>query len=486
MATTDVFYDLGGAVFNVKAYGAAGNGSDATTALQNAVAAAKAQGGTVVIPPGDYPFNAPLDLSDARNVTLLGTGSGPAMGINDGPTRLLYTGTASPAINLASAQGVTLSNLRLEYNNVGFAGALVDTGYSATVSDPAYLLFDRCHFAGRGTSAASALIRLRQAIISAVQDCTFKNAQSAIRAPFDAYVNVLRVEGCTFGDTVLPPILNAGQSWSILNCTFEPLAGGKAGAVDVDPSTTERYANGFVYQGNWHGDITTAGGTWVRVRALAGAISGNFFGTALGTGAAVSLLGWSQGCSITGNRFETYCGVEFGEPYSLGISLEGNDFQATVPVRYPERAGRGAFFGNNGFPDRVNAGVGFLGSIPPELAGGLTPLGVVLGVLNSPPPTGAAAYVASLGVPTGGMAGGSLGLWPRSDASFFETGLFGGQATVPSVRAGWTGTAPSAGFFGKAPVARPALTYAKSLENTATQQIREALAALGLVADQTT
>jgi hypothetical protein len=486
MAITDVLYDQGGAVFNVKAYGAAGNGSDATTALQSAVAAAKAQGGTVVVPPGDYLFNAPLDLSDARNVTILGTGSGPALGINNGPTRLLYTGTASPAINLASAQGVTLANLRLEYNNTGFTGALVDTGHSAANSDPAYLLFDRCHLAGRGTSTASALIRLRQAIISAIQDCTFKNAQSAIRAPFDAYVNVLRVEGCTFVNTALAPILNAGQSWSILNCTFEPLAGGKAGAVDVEPSNTARYASGFVYQGNWHGDITTAGGTWVRVRALAGAISGNFFGTALGTGAAVSLLGGSQGCSVTGNRFETYYGVEFGEPYSLGISLEGNDFQATVPVRYPERAGRGAFFGNNGVSDRVNAGAAFLGSIPPDMAGGLTTGGVVLGVLNSPPPTGAAAYVANLGVPVGGMAGGSLGLWPRSDASIYETGLFGGQATVPSVRAGWSGTAPTAGFFGKAPVARPVLTYSRSLENAATQQIRGALAALGLVDDQTT
>ena len=74
-AVTDSLFDRGGAVFNVKAFGAAGNGStDDTAAINSAIAAAvSAQGGTVYFPQGNFVISSTLTLS-TRGVHLIGAG----------------------------------------------------------------------------------------------------------------------------------------------------------------------------------------------------------------------------------------------------------------------------------------------------------------------------------------------------------------------------------------------------------------------------
>ncbi len=57
--------------FNVLDYGA--GGSDSTAAIQAAIDAAGASGGTVIFPPGDY-ISGALEVSDVTGVTLLGAG----------------------------------------------------------------------------------------------------------------------------------------------------------------------------------------------------------------------------------------------------------------------------------------------------------------------------------------------------------------------------------------------------------------------------
>lgn len=54
-----------------------------------------------------------------------------------------------------------------------------------------------------------------------------------------------------------------------------------------------------------------------------------------------------------------------------------------------------------------------------------------------------------------------------------------------AVRAGSDGTQTLAGFFGAAPVAKPSLAYSRTGESAAAAALRAALAALGLVADNT-
>ena len=67
--------------FNVMDYGAIGNGvADDTTAIQNAINAAS-NGGTVYFPSGTYGISSPLNVTNNRGVTLLGSG-GNASKIN--------------------------------------------------------------------------------------------------------------------------------------------------------------------------------------------------------------------------------------------------------------------------------------------------------------------------------------------------------------------------------------------------------------------
>jgi hypothetical protein len=75
-AQKDALLDQGGAVFNVKAYAATGEGSaDDTGAIQSAIdAATKAGGGVVYFPPGRYVLNSTLEDKRADMVSLVGSG----------------------------------------------------------------------------------------------------------------------------------------------------------------------------------------------------------------------------------------------------------------------------------------------------------------------------------------------------------------------------------------------------------------------------
>jgi len=67
--------DSGGQVFNVKAYGAVGNGStDDTDAIQAAMAAATS-GGIIYFPPGTYIISETLNIT-ANNIAFIGAGAG--------------------------------------------------------------------------------------------------------------------------------------------------------------------------------------------------------------------------------------------------------------------------------------------------------------------------------------------------------------------------------------------------------------------------
>ncbi len=74
-ATPDVFYDKGGAVFNVKAYNAQGNGSaDDTQAITAAIAAAQgAGGGSVYFPQGQYLISSNIPIT-SNGINLIGAG----------------------------------------------------------------------------------------------------------------------------------------------------------------------------------------------------------------------------------------------------------------------------------------------------------------------------------------------------------------------------------------------------------------------------
>jgi hypothetical protein len=94
------------------------------------------------------------------------------------------------------------------------------------------------------------------------------------------------------------------QSLAFYDNTFEPLINGRAAAFDCAPGEA---LQGFIWQGNWHGDVGTAGaGYWVNVGSVRGAqFTGNFFAhSGLGAGDyAIQITNGSYGVSVANNVF---------------------------------------------------------------------------------------------------------------------------------------------------------------------------------------
>lgn len=125
-ATTQVV-DKGGEVYNVKAYGATGDGAtDDSTAVAAAITAAtNANGGTIYFPAGTYlisgqitfPNDAASPAPHQKSLRLLGTGahfSGIAAAVNGGSVlNLTYAGTIGKMVSYGLGQ-LTIENLTLK------------------------------------------------------------------------------------------------------------------------------------------------------------------------------------------------------------------------------------------------------------------------------------------------------------------------------------------------------------------------------------
>jgi Pectate lyase superfamily protein len=103
-------WDIGGAVFNVKAYGAKGDGStDDTTAIQAAITAAAVNGGTVRFPTGTFIINSgPLTVTGFK-ITLVGAGKGATVLSNTG-TSDMFTLASAGALSYFNHSKMTLTS----------------------------------------------------------------------------------------------------------------------------------------------------------------------------------------------------------------------------------------------------------------------------------------------------------------------------------------------------------------------------------------
>lgn len=136
-----------GEVYNVKDYGAVGNGvADDTVAIQAAVTAAQLVGGTVFLPTGTYLISARLLIT--KNVALVGSGWGSIIKVDASVARflpILVEGVAYAAIN-----GVVLRDFKLD----GSLKGQLDAGL-IQLNNAVDVLVDRVWVTGGGTPGES-------------------------------------------------------------------------------------------------------------------------------------------------------------------------------------------------------------------------------------------------------------------------------------------------------------------------------------------
>jgi len=108
--------DQGGAVFNVKAFGAVGGGAtDDRTAIQAALNAAQAVGGTVYVPAGIYVVSGPLSITGRVRIT----------GDNNRTSILSTQSTTTGILSIDTFDAVIIDNVQFTSPTNSTAGALI-------------------------------------------------------------------------------------------------------------------------------------------------------------------------------------------------------------------------------------------------------------------------------------------------------------------------------------------------------------------------
>lgn len=207
--------------FNVRAYGAIGNGiADDRTAITTAIAAATTAGGGIVyFPAGVYRVTASFSLP--ANITLLGTGGlGAKIAVDSAAAAGILTLPGNAAGSISSAIGLWFGAINGANPGVLVAASNISTGefhfldcvfgndaltnasvYSAPATNPGVALkviIERCYMKINGASPLVAL--LGGAARTVLRDCDIINTNAAVGPMVNVDGNLL-VVGCRFDAT---------------------------------------------------------------------------------------------------------------------------------------------------------------------------------------------------------------------------------------------------------------------------------------------
>jgi hypothetical protein len=322
--------------FDIRRYGADPTGTDASdSALTDAVAICGITGGTIRFPRGTYSFDFSINLNQKRNITLEGdggatNGSAPA-------TAIVYTGTASPFINMTSAFGCELRALQVKFTNPSFVGSLIKCGNDGSNGDAFMNSVKDCSF-GNDIADFCVHLDLDKTILFTAERCHFWGGTASVLGQSEAggsYSNVVSFRDCQWEGCNNTPIRYAGESWTFDSCTFEPL---KTGVGNAFLAVAAAPVIGLTFRDCWFGDVTENGGTWITVYGDAVNITGNRFG---GDSASAAIALYSvTGANIVGNNFDTFAtALEFADANSSGVVFAGNNFSTvTAAIGTPSNA----------------------------------------------------------------------------------------------------------------------------------------------------
>lgn len=328
-----------GQVFNVKAYGAVGDGvADDTSAIDAAVRAAPANGGIVYFPPGRYLVSAALGLPDdllriEKPLQLLGAGPLVSVVTTNQPVRNLIRLELEVSDVHDKARAVMIRDLKFDADVARDADAAILQTVAPGSTFQHGIRVENCHFKGHVTG-----LHLQAASTAVIENCTFwQGLPAAGKHRADIWIDervggdstTHLVTGCLFADTTrtaLRAIHITGRSGGdrIVGNLFvyyqEQVTMDASEPAETALLTSPLIANNVMEQLGSPGTVVRFG---PRARCLDGIITGNEFRVS-SAGARIihaepsGPLAFARAISVVGNRFA-------GVPGSTGIDLAPSD-----------------------------------------------------------------------------------------------------------------------------------------------------------------
>ena len=353
MSLTKVTYSMiNGASVNVLDFGADPSGStDSTAAILAAIAAALSAGSQsteVYFPAGTYLYSSMIDVSNSRQLSLRGQTISFGGGIK---TKLVYTGTASPAIKMYDVYSFELDSIGLVYNNASFTGNLIESDWDASNLDSQFVYFHDCYFGSlTGANSATNLIAWNRVVGSRIERCQFSTAVNGINLGFDGdYCNTVLIAYNQF-DTLSGRAIVVSGSLDNIEINGNNFQQSSTGLANAYTQVFGTIVTSLKITNNSLQDIFTNGAT-----ALSGIISqgceitGNYFwipDVAVTTNIIFDIAG-GEGYQFSGNFFRGNTFVTFTQPNIKNVHIVGNYIDVSTVVVNPDNAAI-TFQGTNG------------------------------------------------------------------------------------------------------------------------------------------
>lgn len=231
---TAALTDKGGQVFNVKAYGAKGNGStDDTTAIQTAINAATT-GGVVYLPPGTYNVTQTLTITTS-GVSLVGAGPGAT-------TIQTPAGSETVAVILVGNGSTTCADVQI--NDLRIASQNQKTANAAIKLQLCF----RTHIQRIRTDLQFRAIHVYNSTETWINDNDIRNTQengivfeSQLTKGYDLYISNLTADNPTTSNTGSGLLWLGGENMVVNNCDVLHYSTG----LLVSPPTGQQSRFGF-------------------------------------------------------------------------------------------------------------------------------------------------------------------------------------------------------------------------------------------------
>lgn len=408
-------------------FGVLPNGADQSANLVNYAASMPASGGVLYFPANAsaYVINSWPSLAGKVGLTIRGDG-GVSAGAGT-PTKISIGATGSGNwISAPGSVGLRIEDIQFSYASSSFTGWIVALGNNG--SDSAFARIRRCGFFGSGSTLWTASgINCDKTIEWSIEGCVFSGLTVAIGGYTTAgsYSNVGKIERCQFSNTRYAPINGGGQAWRVIGNTFEGFNNGTAGSAMAGSMgmSSPAIQQGLAYEGNWHGDVSTAGGTWVTVFGGAVDIGKNWFGGNAGSDAiAVYSV---AGLRVVSNHFDKFsAALSFGDANCANVEYHSNEYN-NVTNRVGNQANWGGYASGPYYETLLNGKIRIYGKVSVTAGTGqAVAFGVTLAAapesikvsLSGPAGSSSTAYTTAetttgMTLNTGGPAGASMVYW---------------------------------------------------------------------------